>query len=156
MAKKDDKLQVLAPQPVADERTPLLGEPDDNQAIEAQAEQEQREHDVGAIPLAEEPSTKMLVLTMSSLWLCAFFAAMDQTIVSVLAAPISSSFHSGELYSWIASGYLIGNAAFQPLSGRLRLVCRARIFIPRMYSRNVSVTFMVDARAWCLRPSSSR
>jgi predicted MFS family arabinose efflux permease len=36
-----------------------------------------------------------------------------------LSGPITASFNSGTLFSWIASGYLIANAAFQPLSGKL-------------------------------------
>jgi len=45
--------------------------------------------------------------------------APDSTIVATLASPISTYFHSSTLLSWIASGYLIANAAIQPLSGRL-------------------------------------
>lgn len=124
MPKNRDSLQIMSPQPVADERSPLLGEEndapsDDHDELEAQAEQEQREYDVGSTPIAEEPSTKKLVLTMGSLWLSTFFAALDATIIATLASPITSSFNSGTLYSWIASGYLIANAAFQPLSGKL-------------------------------------
>lgn len=44
---------------------------------------------------------------------------LDSTIVATLASPISTYFHSSTLLSWIASGYLIANAAIQPLSGRL-------------------------------------
>ena len=44
---------------------------------------------------------------------------VDTTIVATLTAPISSSFHSFSLLSWLATSYLISNAAFQPLSGRL-------------------------------------
>lgn len=43
----------------------------------------------------------------------------DATIVATLSGPITASFNSGTLFSWIASGYLIANAAFQPLSGKL-------------------------------------
>ncbi|KAK3049953.1 hypothetical protein LTR09_008873 [Extremus antarcticus] len=125
MAKRNDSLKVLAPEPVdADEHSPLLGRTDGQQrdgedTLEAQAEQEQREHDVGAVPIADEPSTRKLLLTMSSLWVCTFFAALDATIVATLSGPITASFNSGTLFSWIASGYLIANAAFQPLSGKL-------------------------------------
>src|ERR1700760_2765252 len=123
MAPKNDSLEVLQPEPVADERAPLLGhqdgQPPEYDSLEAQAEQEQREYDVGAVPLAEEPSSRKLVLTMGSLWLSTFFAALDATIVATLSGPITASFNSGTLFSWIASGYLIANAAFQPLSGKL-------------------------------------
>lgn len=43
----------------------------------------------------------------------------DTTIVATLTVPISSSFHSLSLLSWLATAYLISNAAFQPISGRL-------------------------------------
>lgn len=43
----------------------------------------------------------------------------DTTIVATLTAPISSSFNSLSLLSWLATGYLIANAACQPLSGKL-------------------------------------
>jgi MFS family permease len=39
--------------------------------------------------------------------------------VATLSGPISASFNSFTLFSWLASGYLITNAAFQPLSGKL-------------------------------------
>lgn len=53
----------------------------------------------------------MLVLT--------FRDKKDTTIVATLTAPISSSFDSLSLLSWLATGYLIANAACQPLSGKL-------------------------------------
>lgn len=74
------------------------------------------------------------MVIMSSMWLGVFFAALgkcfshklrrklilsDTTIVATLTAPISSSFNSFSLLSWLATSYLISNAAFQPLSGRL-------------------------------------
>lgn len=43
----------------------------------------------------------------------------DGTIVATLASPISKTFNSGTLLSWVASGYFLANAATQPLSGRL-------------------------------------
>ena len=78
MAKKGSGMKVLPPEPVADERTHLLGEsneqfPANDYGLEAQAEQELREYDVGATPIAEEPSTRKLVFTMGSLWLSTFF-----------------------------------------------------------------------------------
>ncbi|KJY01208.1 MFS multidrug transporter like protein [Zymoseptoria brevis] len=119
MAKKEP-LKTLPPEPL-DERSPLLGNAASTgeDELEAQAEQEIREHDVGSVPLAEEPTTLKLVSTMGSLWLATFFAALDTTVVATLSGPISSSFQSGTSFSWIASGYLIANAAFQPLSGKM-------------------------------------
>lgn len=47
------------------------------------------------------------------------WALADSTIIATLSAPISDSFNSFTLLSWLASAYLIANAAIQPLSGRL-------------------------------------
>ncbi|KAI4139206.1 MAG: hypothetical protein L6R39_006413 [Caloplaca ligustica] len=70
-------------------------------------------------PIADEPTTGQLLLVMGSIWLGCFLAALDSTIIATLSAPISNSFHSFSLLSWLATAYLISNAAFQPLSGRL-------------------------------------
>ena len=80
MAKTKDGLKVLTPQPV-DEHSPLLAEQNneenqDESLLEAQAEREQREHDAGTTPVADEPSTQKLLLTMASLWMSTFFAAL--------------------------------------------------------------------------------
>ena len=71
------------------------------------------------VPLAEEPSTGKLLLVMGSIWFGTFLAALDSTIVATLSAPISASFNSLSLLSWLASAYFIANAALQPISGRL-------------------------------------
>ena len=71
------------------------------------------------VPLAEEPSTGKLLIVMSSIWFGTFLAALDSTIVATLSAPISNSFKSLSLLSWLASAYFISQAACQPLSGRL-------------------------------------
>ncbi|KAL8723512.1 MAG: hypothetical protein Q9225_000245, partial [Loekoesia sp. 1 TL-2023] len=70
-------------------------------------------------PIADEPSTGKLLLVMSSIWIGCFLAALDSTVIATLSAPISASFQSLSLLSWLASAYLIANAALQPLSGRL-------------------------------------
>lgn len=97
MARTDSGLKVLSPEPVTNERSHLLGDSGEgpaayNNSLEAQAEQELREHDVGATPLAEEPSTKKLVFTMGSLWLSTFFAAMGTGIAS-RAASLQLTIH---------------------------------------------------------------
>ena len=70
-------------------------------------------------PLPTEPSTSQLILIMSGTWMGSFFAALDSTVIATLTAPISASFNSLSLLSWLASAYFIANAALQPLSGRL-------------------------------------
>jgi hypothetical protein len=82
-------LAVMEPEPVVDERSPLLRRDSngqahaeqDNEDLEALAWQERREHDVGCVPVADEPSTRKLVLTMGSMWLSTFFAALGMVFL---------------------------------------------------------------------------
>lgn len=60
-----------------------------------------------------------LALIMSTAWFGVFLGAADSTIVAALSAPISGEFDSLRLFSWIATAYIISNAACQPISGRL-------------------------------------
>lgn len=78
-------------------------------------------HDPNHVSLLppKEPSTAQLLVIMGSVWFGTFLAAVDSTIVATLSAPISASFHSLSLLSWLASAYFIANAAIQPISGRL-------------------------------------
>ncbi|KAI9666886.1 MAG: hypothetical protein M1831_001391 [Alyxoria varia] len=110
------------------ERTPLL-DPENNNST-AQDANGVAKHQAGdsrshpdtqddEVPLAEEPSTTKLLVILCSIWLGVFLAALDGTVVATLAGPISGYFESGELFSWLASAYLIANAALQPLSGKL-------------------------------------
>ncbi|KAK9460155.1 major facilitator superfamily domain-containing protein [Lipomyces oligophaga] len=54
-----------------------------------------------------------------SLYLGVFLAALDGTVVATLLAHIASEFEGFRNVSWIATAYLIANAAFQPLYGKL-------------------------------------
>lgn len=102
---------------VTDEETPLLrGEsttkpsPSNDNVDQPSTEQ---------TPLPEEISTRRLVLILGTIYVGVFLGALDSTIIATLSAPISTSFNSLSLLSWLASAYLIANAACQPLSGRL-------------------------------------
>ncbi|KIV81039.1 hypothetical protein PV11_08492 [Exophiala sideris] len=115
-------ITVLSPTPVDDpsETSPLLDHAQQQQQGQpVDPENTQPDTDADEIALAEEPTTKKLIAIMSAIWLGVFFAALDTTIVATLTAPISSSFDSLSLLSWLATGYLIANAACQPLSGKL-------------------------------------
>lgn len=84
---KGKDLQVVEPLPV-DERSPLLHrhsngeacEEQDTEALEEQARQERREYEAGYVPVADEPSTRRLLVTMGSLWMGTFFAALGMCI----------------------------------------------------------------------------
>lgn len=47
------------------------------------------------------------------------FPLLDETMIATLLAPISASFKSLSNLSWIATTYLIGMAASNPLSGHM-------------------------------------
>ncbi|KAL8736708.1 MAG: hypothetical protein Q9166_000074 [cf. Caloplaca sp. 2 TL-2023] len=107
------------------EHSPLLKQGDrksSNGAIEvdggqySSSQEAQNDNDT---PIADEPTTHKLLVVMGSIWFGCFLAALDSTIIATLSAPISASFHSLSLLSWLASAYFIANAALQPLSGRL-------------------------------------
>lgn len=109
----------------ASETSPLLGEGNAKVTSDAHLSQEGDANNAGdgqdenEVPLAEEPSTGQLLLVMGSIWFGTFLAALDSTIIATLSAPISASFNSLSLLSWLASAFFIANAALQPLSGRL-------------------------------------
>jgi MFS family permease len=97
-----------------DEETPLLR---DEQPRSLQEITDLQSVEQTAIP--EEISTQRLVVTLSAIYVGVFLGALDSTVIATLSAPISTSFNSLSLLSWLASSYLIANAACQPLSGRL-------------------------------------
>ncbi|KAG5940283.1 hypothetical protein E4U60_000563 [Claviceps pazoutovae] len=69
--------------------------------------------------LYKEESFGKLALIMGTTWIGVFLGAVDSTIIATLSAPIASEFKSLRLLSWLATAYLISNAACQPISGRL-------------------------------------
>ncbi|KAL4795087.1 major facilitator superfamily domain-containing protein [Aspergillus venezuelensis] len=99
---------------------PMPAESPENQPISEASEHTPLLSNQTQTPVdAQEPSTKQLLVILAGTWLGIFLAALDTTIVATLTGPISSSFNSLSLLSWLATGYLISNAACQPLSGRL-------------------------------------
>ncbi|KAK9366219.1 major facilitator superfamily domain-containing protein [Lipomyces kononenkoae] len=67
----------------------------------------------------EELSSRALVTVFISLYVGIFLAALDSTIVATLLAHIASEFNEFRSISWIATGYMISLAAFQPLYGKI-------------------------------------
>lgn len=98
------------------ETSPLLSKPSIRDTKPANGQDSSADNDTH---IADGPSTGRLLLVLCSIWFGCFLAAVDATVIATLSAPISASFHSLSLLSWLASGYLIANAALQPLSGRL-------------------------------------
>ncbi|KAF9881218.1 major facilitator superfamily transporter [Colletotrichum karsti] len=69
--------------------------------------------------IAETVSSGRLALILGTSYFGVFLGAIDSTIIATLSGPISSEFKSLSLLSWLATAYLISNAACQPISGRL-------------------------------------
>ncbi|KAK9449050.1 major facilitator superfamily-domain-containing protein [Limtongia smithiae] len=67
----------------------------------------------------EELTNARLAVVFASLYIGVFLGALDGTIVATLLAHIASEFDGFRNVSWIATAYLIANAAFQPLYGKL-------------------------------------
>ncbi|KAF4950378.1 hypothetical protein FSARC_13212 [Fusarium sarcochroum] len=114
---------------LGDERTPLLKSTSQSQNQDSEPASEVRgEEPNQGVPagqeeettiVAEEVSTGKLVLIFGTSWIGVFLGAVDSTIIATLSGPISSEFQSLSLLSWLATAYLISNAACQPISGRL-------------------------------------
>jgi MFS family permease len=116
-ARGNEDAERRARQPVDAERTPLLqpAAEDANGAVSSNGAPQEEERTV----LAEEVSFTKLTIIMVTVWFGTFLGAIDSTIIATLSGPISSEFDSLSLLSWLATAYLISNAAFQPISGRL-------------------------------------
>jgi len=69
--------------------------------------------------LADEAHGTRLVLTLGTAYVGVFLGAVDGSVMATLSGPIASEFRALGLLSWLATAYLIANAACQPLSGRL-------------------------------------
>jgi MFS family permease len=101
----------------SDETTPLL---QDATSHVIPSEQPQAPgNDQEQIVVVNEIKGFKLWLILCTGWLGVFLGAIDASIIATLSAPISSEFKSLSLLSWLATAYLIANAACQPISGRL-------------------------------------
>lgn len=59
-----------------------------------------------------------IAFILLALWSGSFISAMDTTIVSTTMTSIASSLHEADKVSYIATSFLITNAAFQPIYGK--------------------------------------
>ncbi|KAG5765092.1 hypothetical protein H9Q72_006844 [Fusarium xylarioides] len=103
------------------ERTPLLESDHENQNYGSSSRDTVKtsEQDGEIAIICKELSFARLAMIMSTAWLGVFLGAADTTVIATLSAQISSEFNSLSLLSWLATAYLIANAASQPISGRL-------------------------------------
>lgn len=99
----------------ASETTPLIGDVSQNNQPKPPADA----HDEERTVLAAEVTGTRLWLILGTAWIGVFIGAVDSTVFATLSGPIASEFKSGSIFSWLATAYLISNAACQPISGRL-------------------------------------
>ncbi|CAG8030457.1 unnamed protein product [Penicillium nalgiovense] len=69
---------------------------------------------------AAKMSKNKIIVVMTALCLALFLAALDMTIISTALPTIAAQFGASESgFSWIASSYLLANAACIPLWGKI-------------------------------------
>jgi MFS family permease len=101
---------------LADEETPLLANGSlPVGGVDAGIAATGREQNI----IPDEPSNRKLVIILGSTYIGVFIGALDATVIATLTASISTSFNSQTQFAWLATAYLIANAACQPISGRL-------------------------------------
>ncbi|KAI0525314.1 major facilitator superfamily domain-containing protein [Xylaria bambusicola] len=106
----------------ANERTPLLssdGSDQNSPPVDSEQQPGDSGNDGEQTIIAEEVKGLKLWTILATCWFGVFFGAIDASIIATLSAPISSEFQSLSLLPWLATAYLISNAACQPISGRL-------------------------------------
>ncbi|KAL8752340.1 MAG: hypothetical protein Q9199_005814 [Rusavskia elegans] len=99
--------------PSFDENSPLLRKPDRTFGNGASGEDDAPKTEGKAF------DTASVLWIMVSVWIGTATAGLDCLVMATLAAPIATSFNSLSLLAWLATAFLIGQAATQPLSGKL-------------------------------------
>ncbi|KAL8713617.1 MAG: hypothetical protein Q9220_002479 [cf. Caloplaca sp. 1 TL-2023] len=107
--------EFLSPPFLADERSPLLKQ----QAVDGQQDHDLHSRRTDGSAEDGQVGKRKLIWIMSSLWVANFIVGLDGTVMATLAAPIATSFNSLPLLAWLTTAYLIGQAATQPISGKL-------------------------------------
>jgi MFS family permease len=108
----------------ANERTPLIKHNGNGHRIQSDRvppvhETNSDPHEGETTVTPKELPFHKLAIIFSTAWVGVFLGAIDSSVIATLTVPISSEFQSLTLLSWLATAYLISNAVFQPLSGRL-------------------------------------
>ncbi|EFW14080.1 hypothetical protein D8B26_008168 [Coccidioides posadasii str. Silveira] len=79
---------------------------------------------------SERMNRKRVIAIMGALCLALFLAALDMTIISTALPTIAAQFDANETsYTWMASSYLLANAACLPLWGKLSDIWGRKIIV---------------------------
>ncbi|KAK1993791.1 major facilitator superfamily transporter [Colletotrichum falcatum] len=119
MATDEEQPRRAAIAEQASETTPLLNGSTGNGTVNGATAATAAAGDEETTVVAENVSGTRLALILGTSYFGVFLGAIDSTIIATLSGPISSEFKSLSLLSWLATAYLISNAACQPISGRL-------------------------------------
>ncbi|KAF4475839.1 multidrug resistance fnx1 [Fusarium agapanthi] len=120
MARVEAEMEEAHPSNLPTETTPLLNNSDlDLHPTCTSGDFFAKQQDEERTIVVEEPPLGRLILIMATAWFGIFLGALDSTVIATLSAPIASEFNSLSLLSWLATAYLISNAATQPIAGRL-------------------------------------
>ncbi|KAF5531604.1 multidrug resistance protein fnx1 [Fusarium phyllophilum] len=120
MARAEAEMEDAYASDLPTETTPLLNDPDsDLHPTCTSGDFFVKQQDEERTIVVEEPPLGRLILIMATAWFGIFLGALDSTVIATLSAPIASEFDSLRLLSWLATAYLISNAATQPIAGRL-------------------------------------
>ncbi|QQK48165.1 MFS drug transporter, putative [Penicillium digitatum] len=113
-----DQPNVEKPLDIPEQETEVPDQPNNAENVTEKA--------TNGAPLDQVPSqaAKMgknkIIVVMTALCLAVFLAALDMTIISTALPTIAAQFDASESgFSWIASAYLLANAACVPLWGKI-------------------------------------
>jgi Na+/melibiose symporter-like transporter len=116
-----EKSATMTPPSIGDDQLPVNNsdhsshEKSDGKDVEKDGAPLDRTHSQ-----AQKLGKKKILIIMPALCLVLFLAALDMTIVSTALPTMAAQFHASESgYSWMASSYLLANAACITLWGKI-------------------------------------
>ncbi|RYP05689.1 hypothetical protein DL765_009761 [Monosporascus sp. GIB2] len=139
-----------------DERTPLLGKPQDFRATKnrsAPVNISRHDAEAGTVATAKSQNTQREFLidtdnrrfwtVFVGIMATYFMGCFDATIMASSHPVITSYFRSSNRASWLSTAFLLTNTAFQPMVGRLS------DSVGRKTPYLVTVTIFAVATLWC-------
>ncbi|KAJ8164222.1 hypothetical protein LV162_003542 [Aspergillus fumigatus] len=119
-----EKSATMTPPSIGDDQLPVNNP--DHPSHESHEDSDGKDVETDGSPLdrthsqAQKLGKKKILIIMPALCLVLFLAALDMTIVSTALPTMAAQFHASESgYSWMASSYLLANAACITLWGKI-------------------------------------
>ncbi|WEW59953.1 hypothetical protein PRK78_005435 [Emydomyces testavorans] len=106
------------------------GKIEEDESPELASEIEDQNHLERTPSQSEKMGRKKVFAIMGALCMVLFLAALDMTIISTALPTVAGRFNANETsYTWMASSYLLANAACLPLWGKLSDIWGRKIII---------------------------